>query len=115
MTNCYYLLVVRPGVIPTWNESSQGLVVLVPIPVGLPPVGVILADDVEDVSLLEGQAKLSTRHKGVVRGVIVEVSSYVRLRRIYRRVVVAELCQVFLTHTHPCIWDLPQCVCEEVV
>ena len=92
-----------PGVIPTWNESRQGLVVLVSIPVGLPPVGVILANDVEDVSLLEGQAKLSTWHKGIIRGVVVKVSSYVRLRRIYNnRVAVtqAKSTQLLTPHTH---------------
>lgn len=68
------------GLTSTWNESSQGLVFLISIPVGLPPVGVILADDMEYISLLEGQAKLSTRHEGVIRRVVVKVRSYVHLR-----------------------------------
>ncbi|TNN76101.1 hypothetical protein EYF80_013632 [Liparis tanakae] len=38
----------------------------------LPPVGVILADDMEDVSSLEGQAQLPARHKGVIGGVVVK-------------------------------------------
>ena len=70
--------------IPTWNESSQWLVVLISIPVGLPPVGVVLADDMEDVSLLEGQAQLPARHEGIIGGVVIEVSSNVHLRtRVY--------------------------------
>lgn len=73
-------MIFSSGLTSTWNESSQGLVFLISIPVGLPPVGVILADDVEYVSLLEGQAQLSTRHERVIRGVIVKVSSYVHLR-----------------------------------
>ncbi len=64
----------------TWNESSQRLIVLISVPVGLPPVGVVLADDMQDVSLLEGEAELPTRHEGVVRGVVVKVSPYMHLR-----------------------------------
>lgn len=74
-------LTLCPGLLSTWDESSQGLVVLVSIPVGLPPVWVVLADDVQDVPLLEGQPQLPTRHEGVVRGVVVKVRSYVHLRR----------------------------------
>ena len=51
------------------NEPSQGLCPL-SVPVGLPPVRVVLADDVEDVSPLEGDAKLVARDvEIVVRGV----------------------------------------------
>lgn len=67
------------GLTSTWNESSQGLVFLISIPVGLPPVGVILADDMEYISLLEGQAQLSTRHEGVIRRVVVKVRSHMHL------------------------------------
>lgn len=82
---CYYLSLLSNKLhndilTSTWNESSQGLVFLISIPVGLPPVGVILADDMEYISLLEGQAKLSTRHEGVIRRVVVKVRSYVHLR-----------------------------------
>lgn len=80
------------------------MVVLVSVPVGLPPAGVVLADDVEDVSLLEGQAQLPTRNEGVIRWVIVKVSSYMHLRtdRVYN-VKVGIACitdRRSLTHTH---------------
>ena len=40
------------------------------VPVGLPPVRVVLADDVEDVATLEGDAELVTGNvEIVVRGV----------------------------------------------
>lgn len=68
------------GVSPTWNKSSQGLVVFISVPVGLPPVGVILADDMQDVSLLKRQSKLPTRQEGVIRRVVVKVSPDVDLR-----------------------------------
>lgn len=68
------------GVSPTWNESSQGLVVLGSVSVGLPPVGVVLADDMQDVTLLKGQSKLPARQEGVIRWVIVKVSPDVDLR-----------------------------------
>lgn len=56
------------------------MVVLVSVPVGLPPVGVVLADDVQDVSLLERQSELPARQEGVIRRVIVKVSPDVDLR-----------------------------------
>lgn len=65
---------------PTWNESSQRLVLFVSIPVSLPPVGVVLADNMKDVSLLKRQSELSTRQERVIGGVVVEVSSHVHLR-----------------------------------
>lgn len=65
---------------PTWNESSQRLVLFISIPVSLPPVGVVLADNMKDVSLLKRQSQLSTRQERVIGGVVVEVSSYVHLR-----------------------------------
>ena len=77
----HHLLKFSPTLIPTWNESSQGLVVLISIPVGLPPVRIILANNVKDVTLLEGQTQLPARHKGVIRGIVVKVSTYVNLRR----------------------------------
>lgn len=81
----------------TWNESSQGLVVLVSVPVGLPPVGVILADDVEDVTFLEGQSQLTTRHEGVIGGVVVKVSPYVHLRTGFYSV---KACRQAFPRTH---------------
>lgn len=68
------------GASPTWNESSQGLVVLVSIPVGLPPVGVVLTDDMQDVSLLKRQSKLPAWQEGIIRWFIVKVSPNVDLR-----------------------------------
>lgn len=65
---------------PTWNESSQRLVLFVSVPISLPPVGIILADNVQDVSLLKTQPQLSTWQKRVVGGIVVEVSSHVHLR-----------------------------------
>ena len=65
----------------TWYQSSQRLVVLVPVPVGLPPVGIGLADDVKDVSLLEGQAQLPARHVGVVGRVVVKMGLDVHLEQ----------------------------------
>lgn len=110
-----YMLIFSPGLVPTWNESSQGLVVLISVPVGLPPVGVILADDVEDVSLLEGQAQLPTWHEGVIRGVVVKVSPYVHLRTGFTTSRLAlHACRQAIScrhaHTH-IIRDLPQSVC----
>ena len=64
----------------TWDESSQGLVVLVPVPVGLPPAGVILADDVEDVTFLERQTQLPTRQVWVIGGGVVEEGPHVHLQ-----------------------------------
>lgn len=63
----------------TRNEASEGLLVLMTFPVRLPPVGVVLASDVEDVSLLEGQAELSARHIWVLGWVIAEVCFYMHL------------------------------------
>lgn len=57
----------------TWYKSSKWLVILISIPVSLPPVWVRLADDVENISFLEGQAKLSARHVRVIWWVIVEM------------------------------------------
>lgn len=65
---------------PTWNESSQRLVLFVSVPISLPPVGIVLADDVQDVSLLKTQPQLSTWQERVIGGIIVEVSSHVHLR-----------------------------------
>lgn len=64
----------------TWNESSQKLVLFVTVPISLPPVGIILADNVQDVSLLKTQPQLSTWQERVVGGIIVEVSTHVHLR-----------------------------------
>lgn len=89
---------------PTWNKSRQRLVVLISVPVGLPPVGVVLADDMEDVSLLEGQAQLPTRQEGVIGGVVVKVSSYVHLWTGFEtsRLALRVLKQAFPhTHTQP--------------
>lgn len=66
---------------PTWNESSQRLVLFVSIPVSLPPVRVVLADNVKDVALLKRQPQLSTWQEWVIGGIVVEVGSYVHLRK----------------------------------
>lgn len=66
--------------VPTWNESSQRLVLFVSIPVRLPPVRVVLADNVKDVSLLKRQPQLSTWQERVIGGIVVKVGSYVHLR-----------------------------------
>lgn len=61
------------------NEACKGLVLLA-FPVSLPPVSVVLTDDVEDVALLEADAQLPARDVGVVLGVIVKVSFHVQLQ-----------------------------------
>jgi hypothetical protein len=55
------------------DEAGQG--VLLALPVGLPPVRVLLVDHVENVALVEGDAQLATRHVLVVFRLVV----YLRL------------------------------------
>ena len=63
---------------PAGNEAGESLVVLA-VAVRLPPVDVLLADDVQDVALLERDAELATRNVQVVFGVVVEQRLHVNL------------------------------------
>ena len=69
------------------NEAGQGLGPL-PVPVGLPPVRVVLADHVQDVSALEGDAELVTGDVEIVVRSVGEVSPVVELKYV--------LCETFL-------------------
>ena len=60
-------------------EARQGLGPLA-ISVGLPPVGVVLADDVEDVATLEGDAELVAGDVEIVVRGVGEVCSVVELK-----------------------------------
>jgi len=61
------------------NEACKGLILLA-LPVSLPPVSILLADDVKNVALLEANAQLPARDIWVVLGVVVKVSFHVQLQ-----------------------------------
>ena len=61
------------------DESGERLVVLA-LAVRLPPVGVLLVDDVQHVALAERDAELAARNVDVVLGVVVEVRAHVHLK-----------------------------------
>merc|ERR1719210_2697503 len=54
-----------------WYQTGQS--VLLPLPVGLPPVRILLVDHVQDVALVEGDAQLSARHIVVVLRLVVDL------------------------------------------
>ena len=54
-----------------WYQTGQS--VLLPLPVGLPPVRILLVDHVQDVALVEGDAQLSARHVVVVLRLVVDL------------------------------------------
>ena len=58
--------------------TSQRLCPL-PVPVGLPPVGVVLADHVEDVAPLEGDPELVAGNVEIVVRGVGEMGSVVEL------------------------------------
>ena len=70
------------------NEAGQGLGPL-PVPVGLPPVRVVLADHVENVPALEGDAELVTRDVEIIVRSVGEVCPVVELKYVL-------LCETFL-------------------
>lgn len=63
------------------HEPSEGLVLLLTLPVCLPPVGVLLVNNVEDVPFHERQAKFPARDVGILLGVVVVLSPHVNLAR----------------------------------
>lgn len=68
----------------TRYEASEGFLIL--ISVRLPPVWVVLTDDVEDVSLTKGQSQFSARHVWVVGWVVGKVCLHMHLERGWRTI-----------------------------
>ena len=54
-----------------WYQTGQS--VFLPLPVGLPPVRILLVDHVQDVALVERDAQLSARHVVVVLRLVVDL------------------------------------------
>ena len=61
-----------------WYEPRECLVVF-PFSVCLPPVGILLVDYVQNVSLLEGDAELAAWNVDVFLRVVIKVCSYMDL------------------------------------
>lgn len=68
------------------NETCIGGLVL-PVTVGLPPIGILTRDHVQHVTAIEAQAKLFTRRVRVVLGVVgvecfhVDLGGTLRIRK----------------------------------
>lgn len=62
-----------------WNESSEELVIF-PFSVRLPPVWVVLIQDVKDIALDKGHSKLSTWNVVIFLRIVGEMRSNVHLR-----------------------------------
>jgi len=60
------------------NESGERLVLLA-FAEGLPPISIVLRDDVEDVALHEADAQLFTRYVQIVLGIVIKVRLQVNL------------------------------------
>lgn len=57
-----------------WHQTGQSLIFFA-LPVSLPPIRILLANDMQNVAFLETDAELPARYVHVVLRVVIEVSS----------------------------------------
>lgn len=65
--------------VPAGDEPGQWLMLPLPLPVRLPPVGIVRADHMENVALHEGDAQLSTGNVYVLLWIVVKQGFYMNL------------------------------------
>lgn len=65
--------------VPAGDEPGQWLMLPLPLPVSLPPVGIVRADHMENVALHEGDAQLSTGNVYVLLWIVVKQGFYMNL------------------------------------
>lgn len=65
--------------VPAGDEPGQWLMLPLPLPVRLPPVGIVRADHMENVALHEGDAQFSTGNVYVLLWIVVKQGFYMNL------------------------------------
>lgn len=65
--------------VPAGDEPGQWLMLPLPLPVRLPPVGIVRANHMENVALHEGDAQLSTGNVYVLLWIVVKQGFYMNL------------------------------------